>query len=163
MLEIEGFNFGITLKTFHTEPIVQKESKKMKKYLELKKIGQGGMGTVFEALSVETKEKVALKKIFCENYDQLNLNLNEAMFAKGLSHPNLVKYDDAFITFENYSPYTLCIVMELMTGDLNSIIKRYRAKKEILPEELLLNFMKQITNGLDYLHEKKLVRNIKIN
>ena len=66
-------------------------------------------------------------------------------------HFNIIKYLDSFIE-NNY----LCIIMEYASGgDLTKKIKAQQGKP--FKEDLVWNFLIQISQGLKYLHDKRIL------
>jgi serine/threonine protein kinase len=169
---VESFNFGKENKT-EPERIPQKEEPEIDqetvslmgpnekiikdRYLLLTLLGKGGMGEVYEVVDTEKKEKLALKRVFCNTIDELNHSLNECLLTKSLDHPNLVKYLDMYIEHKTKKK-VLCIVMELLlNGDLLHYLKMRNIKNSNLSESELIHYMKQILNGLVYFHSKDLI------
>jgi calcium-dependent protein kinase len=125
------------------------------KYKLLSRLGDGAYGTVYLALNIKTKTKVAIKKIkkVKENeIDDVEIK-NEIDILKKLDHPNVVKILE-FYTTENY----YFIVTDFCEhGELyNKINKRYN-------ENQLAVLFYQVFSGLCYLHECNIVhRDLKL-
>ena len=92
------------------------------KFHEFKLIGGGGFGKVFQALSKETGEKVAVKYINKKSIKSRNPNAfengkdpvtRELEVVKGLDHPNIVRFIDSI---EDVINERLCIVFELFAS-----------------------------------------------
>ena len=80
----------------------------------LKKIGSGGMGTVYEAEQLSLQRRVAVKVLSPRLFDdeaQKAQFVNEARLIAQLHHPNIIKIIDAI-----YSGVFCCYVMELVEG-----------------------------------------------
>ena len=89
-------------------------------------LGKGAFGKVYKAIDVETGKTVAVKQIKIVNGKIPDEDRNEIRLLKRVSHPNIVKYLDDFIT-NDY----LCIVTEyLESGSLQSIYKKYGLMSE---------------------------------
>ena len=124
-------------------------------------IGKGAFGKVYKGLNTETGQTVAIKQLSLMNVteDKLKSIYKEINLLKKLSHPNIVKYvgnDDVdALSSDNH----LCIVLEYVEGgSLASIIKKLGP----LSEALVSKFVKQVLNGLCYLHSQGVVhRDIK--
>src|SRR3954451_13791306 len=87
------------------------------RYRILKKLGEGGMGTVFLAEHALIKRRVAIKILHPElatDADVIERFMNEARAAGTLGHPNIVESTDMGFT-HNHVPY---IVFEFLEGAL---------------------------------------------
>ncbi|GAM26943.1 hypothetical protein SAMD00019534_101180, partial [Acytostelium subglobosum LB1] len=119
-------------------------------------IGKGGFGTVYQGLDVENGDFVAVKQINLTKIpkDQLQGIMNEIDLLKNLNHANIVKYLKYVKTKE-----CLYIVLEYVeNGSLSSIIKKFGK----FPETLVSVYIRQVLEGLVYLHEQGVVhRDIK--
>ncbi|HVI77546.1 MAG TPA: protein kinase, partial [Candidatus Acidoferrum sp.] len=93
------------------------------KYQILRRIGAGGMATVYEAKHLAFNEIRALKVVnsrLAEDEAFLKRFRSEAVVTRKLQHPNAVRVDD-FDTTEDGRPY---IVMEYVEGkDLRHAIE----------------------------------------
>jgi serine/threonine-protein kinase len=119
-----------------------------------KKLGEGGMASVFRAHDLELDERVAIK-VFTQTVEDENMVARfkqELTLSRKLSHPNIIRLYDIG-TFLGYR----FISMELLEGnDLN----HYMGK----PMELRqgLNWMIQACRGLEAAHQRGVVhRDIK--
>lgn len=119
-----------------------------------KKLGEGGMASVFRAHDLELDERVAIK-VFTQTIEDENMIARfkqELTLSRKLSHPNIIRLYDIG-TFLGYR----FISMELLEGnDLN----HYMGK----PMELRqgLNWMIQACRGLEAAHQRGVVhRDIK--
>ena len=120
-----------------------------------KKLGEGGMASVYLATQLSTGQKVALK-IMSNELGQDNIwarrFIKEAQIVAQLSHPNIVPVYDVG-TFESH----FYIAMETMTGgDLDEKL----AEGISIPE--VLKVIASVAAGLDFAGEKGFVhRDIK--
>ena len=121
------------------------------RYKIIKKIGQGGMGVVYQAEDTLLKRLVAYKVLpaaIRDNELMLQSFLQEARIAAALNHPNVVTIydtgkngDEIFITMEYVNGITL---------------KEFLEKNEIsMPK--LIEIMKEICVGVAYAHSKSVV------
>ncbi len=127
------------------------------KYQIQKVLGQGGMGTVYEALDPLINRKVALKLMvpgLVENPELRTRFLREAQAAGGLRHRNIVTV--YHLGEEKGQPY---IAMELIEGlDLENVIQN----KESRSLAWKLEVLHQLCEGLAYAHKNGIVhRDIK--
>ena len=92
--------------------------KKKEKYEKIKEIGTGSYGTVFEVERVEDGKKFALK--VSKNTkkgsiaDLFNDCMKEAELVKTLKHPNIILFEDSFISENKVLEFN--IVTELAEG-----------------------------------------------
>ncbi|HEY5937322.1 MAG TPA: serine/threonine-protein kinase [Kofleriaceae bacterium] len=90
-------------------------------YRLLRKLGEGGAGTVYEAEHVRLGRKVALKVLHADSTrpDVVARFFNEARAVNAIRHPNIIDIED-FVTTEAGDHF---LVMELLVGhDLRSAI-----------------------------------------
>jgi hypothetical protein len=125
----------------------------------LKIIGEGGMGSIFLCEN-EFKQKYALKKIYIQNFNDLNNNMNEIMIGKLLKHENIVDYIDVKFQKERIDKidyFVVCILMDFFeNGDLNSYIKKRNLENRIFEENEVIDLFLQLTNGLMILHKNSM-------
>lgn len=87
---------------------------------------------------------------------ELEVQTNEIELLRVCEHPNIVHLLDSF-----EDPMNIYLVLEYIEG---SNLLKYVAKKEKLEEPLCKKVMKQIFEGLKYLHEIGIVhRDIKLD
>ncbi|KAJ3031678.1 UNVERIFIED_CONTAM: TFIIH complex serine/threonine-protein kinase subunit kin28 [Siphonaria sp. JEL0065] len=92
----------------------------MNKYQKDEKIGEGTFAVVYRGVELETKRKVAIKKIKVGQFkDGLDVpSIREVKFLKELKHTNVVELIEVFAHRRN-----LNMILELMDSDLEAIIK----------------------------------------
>ncbi|HRI54456.1 MAG TPA: protein kinase, partial [Pseudomonadota bacterium] len=66
------------------------------RFTVLRRLGQGGMGTVYEVLDRERNTRLALKTLTTLNADTLLLFKNEFRALQDIQHPNLVRLGELF-------------------------------------------------------------------
>lgn len=119
-------------------------------------LGRGASANVYRALNFHTGETVAIKSISVASLPASTLPdiMSEIDLLKNLNHPNIVKYKGFMRDKEN-----LFIVLEYCeNGSLQNILKRYGK----FPESLVAVYMRQVLEGLVYLHEQGVIhRDIK--
>ncbi|KAF5399685.1 Serine/threonine-protein kinase ICK [Paragonimus heterotremus] len=119
----------------------------MNRYALQKQLGDGTYGSVLLATSLETKEKVAIKKMKKKFYSwEECLNLREVKALKRLNHPNIVKLRE--VIRENDE---LFFVFEYMKENLYEMIKR---RTKLFPEESIRNIIWQVLDGLSFMHKQ---------
>ncbi len=127
------------------------------KYTITRKIGEGGMASVYEGIHEKLGTKVAIKilsPILARNPQLRQRFENEANFMASLSHPHITRVFDVEEKDE-----TLAIIMELLEGeDLDARVKR---TGPLSTNEVKMLFT-QVLNAFDYAHSKGIVhRDIK--
>ncbi len=122
-----------------------------------RKLGEGGMATVFCGTDILLRRRVAVKVLrdqYAADEEFVRRFYQEAESAAKLSHPNIVNTFDVGRQDDTYF-----IVMELVDGpSLAEII----AADGRLPEPVAIDYAAQIASGLAYAHRQGLLhRDIK--
>jgi serine/threonine-protein kinase len=126
-------------------------------YRLTRKLGEGGVGTVYEGEHVRLGRKMALKVLHPEtaNAEVIVRFYNEARAVNQIRHPNIVDVED-FVTAETGEHY---LVMELLEGeDLRTIITR----SGVLSPVMASTIGEQVASALAAIHSVGIVhRDIK--
>lgn len=126
-------------------------------YQLVRKIAEGGMGIVYEAVQLKLDRKVALKILTDQLAAQpefLRRFEREAKSAAALNHPNIVQVHD--FGEANGRHY---LIMEYVDGEDLSVYVEQHGK---LPVEEALNVIEQAAQGLKSAYEKSIIhRDIK--
>ena len=127
------------------------------RYTILKKLGQGGMGTVFLATDTQLRRQVALKVLAKEKAENPTLVKRfkaEAQAAAALKHDNIVAIHDA-----GEADGYLYIALEYIDGtDAHTVV----AKRGPMPAKRAMDVIRQTALALQHAHEQKIVhRDIK--
>lgn len=128
------------------------------KYRLIRRIGEGGMGTVYLARQIGPSgfaKEVVLKQMSRggrgEAESQLKQFMNEARVSARLSHPNIVQVLDFGVDRGDYY-----IVMEYVRGnDLRELLKRSRAENHSLSIEIACKIASELCLGLAAAHEHR--------
>ncbi len=118
------------------------------RYEIIEEVGSGGMSVVYKAKDHILNRFVAMKVLkpeFSDDKSFVNKFRVEAQSAAGLSHPNIVNVFD--VGEENGFYY---IVMELVEG---ITLKEYIQQNGRMPYQMALDFIMQITAGIEVAHE----------
>jgi eukaryotic-like serine/threonine-protein kinase len=122
-------------------------------YRIVRRIGEGGMGEVFEATHARLAGRYALKVLLREIASDANLLARfqrEAQVTSALRHPNIVQVVD----FRQLPDGTSYIVMEFLEGrDLADELRRCGA----MPLERVATLVDQIASGLAAAHQQGVV------
>jgi eukaryotic-like serine/threonine-protein kinase len=123
-----------------------------------RKLGKGGMATVFKAVHIESGEDVAVKILHDQFADDGHIRKrleHEASIAARLIHPNIVPVWD--FGEHKHRPY---LVMPYMEG---GSFAEYFATPRSVKHELSLRVLTLLANALDYAHSNGVVhRDIKL-
>ena len=135
--------------------VIQEKGNPSKKYKPTKMLGSGSFGSVYEAENSIFQNTVAMKVIKKDPNNELDEQeiRNEIDILKKLSHPNIVKIYEFYISNSHYY-----IITEFCKeGELFSYIKnKYN-------EHQLAVLFYQVFSGLWYLHDNKILhRDIKL-
>ncbi|KAF2074995.1 hypothetical protein CYY_003691 [Polysphondylium violaceum] len=126
----------------------------MNKYTIVKLIGSGGEAKALLVKKNGTENLYVLKQRDFLHLEQANDGLNEAMSLARIQSPNIVKFEEVFIYYNN-EVYSLCIVMEYCDGgDLmefmfNSILENndsFVQQGDINKVEFMNNYRKGNSN-----------------
>jgi serine/threonine protein kinase len=123
-------------------------------YNILRKIGEGGSGSIFAVQNKTTHVNYALKRIPIKNQQQCNLILNEILITMTSQNENVVRYYESY----NFNDF-LWIIVELMRGALTDLVVDIQGD---IPEELVAYICREILKGLNSLHSQyRIHRDIK--
>lgn len=123
-------------------------------YRILRKLGQGGMGSVFEGIHDAIERRVAIKVLnteLAQDSEFAKRFLNEARVVNRVSHPGIVQVFD----YGQIPDGTTYIVMEFLDGE--SLGSRLKESKEPIGLEELLSLSQQIAEALAATHAKGII------
>lgn len=130
------------------------EGQRIGNYRIVRKIGQGGMGSVWEAKHEQLHRKAAIKLLRRELTTDPQVEIrffNEAKAASRVDHPSIVKIDE----FGHLPDGTAYIIMEFLSGDPLSVRLRNLGGKLQIPDTLRIS--RQIASALAATHAKGIV------
>lgn len=124
------------------------EIKISKNYKIIKKIGQGGFGTIYMGSDVRNNSRVALKKTRIRPNKGIPVSCDrEIQHLSILNHKNLVKLIDVFSN-ENF----IYLIMELFDYDLGKLLEKIQFSIDKI-KFVIYN----ILEGLSYLHSNSIL------
>ncbi|XP_064616971.1 serine/threonine kinase-like domain-containing protein STKLD1 [Liolophura sinensis] len=136
----------------------------MDQYRILERLGKGGQGSVYLVENRIECKKYVLKKVECKDEGEANNAFREASTLKGLQHPYVCGFKEFFVAWdkEDSAIYFCMIIEHYPQGDLSSVLRMKRNKRETVDETLLKKWLGQMVDALLYVHRKGIVhRDIK--
>ncbi len=123
-------------------------------YQIVRKLGAGGMGTVYEAVHRDIERRVAIKVLrpeYAQNPEILARFLNEARIVNRIDHPGLCQVSDVG-HMDNGDAY---IVMEYLRGE--TLTRRLERNAGRMPFASAMTLLLQLGKALAAAHEKGIV------
>lgn len=145
---VVAFGF-ISLSVFYFE---RKESRYISHYKLLEILGSGGMGKVYKAIDKHNNLTVAVKLLnqeLLKDEENRKILQSEGRLLSSLDHPNIVKVYEFGENKEN-----VFIAMEYLPG---GTLHDYINRNYPLPYEQIIDFAKQILNGLSEIHKNNII------
>jgi male germ cell-associated kinase len=115
----------------------------MERFRIIKNIGDGTFGSVSKAIVQDTNELVAIKKMKSEfaTWEEC-LELREIKVLRKLTHPNIIKLKEVVCVHDDLS-----LIFEFCDKNLFQLLS-----EGPLPDSQIRDFLKQILQGLSFLH-----------
>jgi serine/threonine protein kinase len=114
------------------------------------RIGRGAFSIIYKGYNKNNKEIVAIKEINYDNHKIIKTLTNEFEILKSLKHENIILLHETYYDKENKNIYLVLDYYEL--GDLSKFLN-----KKSLKEPFAKKYMKQLSNGLEYLYENNIM------
>ena len=132
-----------------------REGQQIGQYRLIRRIGQGGFGTVYIGEDTTNKSEVAIKVLPSDlSREELDKFLAQVRVASAFNHPHIIR----ILAFgeENGTPY---LVMDYAPyGSLRELHPRGTQ----LPLSTIVSYLKQIADALQYIHDQNMIhRDIK--
>ncbi len=127
------------------------------RYQVIRKLGEGGMGSVYLAMHTILEKQVALKVLhgeFARKPDLVDRFMQEAKAASRIRHENVIDISDFGATPEGY----VFFAMELLQGnDLHDAVARAKLSGQLLPWSRTKKIFLQICAALSAAHARGIV------
>ncbi|MEO1442450.1 MAG: serine/threonine-protein kinase, partial [Chloroflexota bacterium] len=134
--------------------------KSIDRYIVGERIGTGGMARVFRAKDKSLDRDVAVKVLHEHLADDDTFRARferEAKFLASFHHPNVIQIYD-YATVEEDSRYLCYMVMTYLPGNtLNDVMEENKAQDRLMPQQQVLQIIKDIAAALDYAHAAGMV------
>ncbi len=135
----------------HADPLVG--AMLSERYRLTRKIGEGGMGAVYEATHVVLNKTVAVKLLRDKYLDRPEIAerlVQEARHASSIHHPHIVDVTDSGRTADGRT----FLVMELLSGqNLAQLIR----EQSPIPEARAVEIVRQVASALSAAHERRIL------
>ncbi|CDS42104.1 glycogen synthase kinase 3 beta [Echinococcus multilocularis] len=120
-------------------------------YTDIKVIGNGSFGVVYQACLCDTNEIVAVKKVLQDR----RFKNRELQIMRSLDHQNIVKLKYFFYVMgERKEDVYLNLVLEFVPETVYRVARRYTRQKETIPMIFAKLYMYQLFRSLAYIHSK---------
>ena len=130
-------------------------------YQIVRKLGEGGMGVVYEALDLKLNRPVALKflnQILVNSREQVTRLQQEALAISALNHPNIA----TIYGIEEVGENNFLVLEYLPGGTLRTRLRQWNARNQQLPLSQALEYAIQVADGLAHAHAHGIIhRDIK--
>jgi serine/threonine-protein kinase len=127
------------------------------RYQVIRKLGEGGMGSVYLAMHTILEKQVALKVLhgeFARKPDLVDRFMQEAKAASRIRHENVIDISDFGVTPEGH----VFFAMELLQGhDLHDSVARAKLSGQLLPWSRTKKIFLQICSALAAAHARGIV------
>jgi len=119
---------------------------------------RSGKSTVYQGIDMNTGKIIAIKEVkVCENVEkEFNALRKEVDKLKRLEHQNIIKYLHVDIAPDSPDKKTIEILLEYMPG---GSVRNLLDKFGPLDEKIIKIYMRQVLEGLKYLHGRNIVHN----
>ena len=125
-------------------------------------IGQGSYGVIYLVEENSTKKQYALKRVLCQDIEQILKQKKEFELSYSLNHPNFIKIHNVLFKYLDLTTYSLYVLMEKAETDWNTEIEKRIKTHNFYTESELISIMKQLVSVLYYFQKNNLAhRDIK--
>jgi serine/threonine protein kinase len=128
----------------------QHQGKQFGSYRLTKLLGEGGFAEVYLGEHVRTGIQAAVKVLATKLVDdEIALFRREAQTMIGLDHPNIIQIYD--YGMEGHIPFIVMVYAS------NGSLRQIHRKGTRIPLPTIINYAKPIADGLQYMHNKRLI------
>ena len=125
-------------------------------------IGEGSYGTIFLVKELNTNNQYALKKIICQDCNDVLKLKAQLELHYSLKHDNIMQIYKIQFKCLDFTTYGINVLMERASLDWGMEISKRTKEKKYYTEKELINIAKQIINSLQFLQTKNIAhRDIK--
>ena len=120
-------------------------------------LGAGKFGSVCPYQEDSTDMRHVVKSIYAKSFSEFLIFLQEAVLGFNLDGSKGVLPVKAFDCKElDTGGYMIYLLLPRMEKNLDDLIKEYNRKKQLIPEDTILEYFHTLVCGLEYLHSKKI-------
>ena len=125
-------------------------------------IGEGSNANVYLVKDNKTNKEFAIKKMVCQEFDDLVKIKKKLEIINSLNHKNIMKVHKIQFKCLDFTTYAINTVMDLAIADWNNEIKKRAETNNFYTEKEIINIAKHIIDGLAFLQKKNIAhRDIK--
>ena len=125
-------------------------------------IGEGSNANVYLVKENKTNKEFAIKKMVCQEFNDLIKIKRKLEIINSLNHNNIMKVHKIQFKCLDFTTYAINIVMDLAITDWNNEIKERAETQNFYTEKEIINIAKQIIDGLAFLQKNNIAhRDIK--
>merc|ERR1719431_1511592 len=132
------------------QPVDIKHTSVYDKYDILEEIGTGAFGVVHRCKEIKTGNVFAAKFIPVSSAVERELIRKEIDIMNQLHHNKLINLHDAFEDDDE-----MVLIFEFLSG--GELFERITAEGHVMSEAVVINYMRQICEGLKHMHEQNII------
>ena len=131
-------------------------------YSYYENIGEGSNANVYLIKDKKTNEEFALKKMVCQEFEDLVKIKKKLELINSLNHDNIMKVHKIQFKCLDFTTYAINTIMDKAITDWSNEIKQRAKNNRYYTEKELINIAKQVIDGLAFLQTNNIAhRDIK--